>query len=500
MFILPHSVDLDFGRRPYITYLIVVVCLAIHFFQQANRDAIQPVLLSYCESIYDESLSDSSLDWLKASKEECQFILDAMHSYPEKQRFFTLLTENDEIHQNYTYDDLLAITELIQKHYDKFSQEAPDSLDARLVYDPASLNPVKIFTSALAHADWWHVIGNLIFFVAFASILEILIGSSIKYILILSMIAIATHLTYSITTFINGTPVPTLGLSGVVMGMIGLSAYLMPHAKIRTFVWFFLYVRNLYIPAWILAAWYIGWDSYDLIANSDNGGVNLIAHVSGGITGYLIGWRWLKGRREEIQEELDDEIETRRSLRVDRSVMADTNRAGQKRIANQLREHYAKQKYNRYTDRLYQLVRSGNDSRAILLMLQDYDMYRGSAEIYETLFLEMAEQIHRRSIQCLGRLCIDLLLEERKYTNALAIADACFNGSKSFVLADPEDVVILACQAQKRQQYRLAYNLACNAQVQYGKNIDVERCQAMTAELLKYYLVEIDTLSAAETA
>ncbi len=136
----------------------------------------------------------------------------------------------------------------------------------------------------LAHGDWWHLPGNLIFFLAFAPSVELLLQSSVKYVATIIAISFVTAVTYSISTFIQGAPVPTLGLSGVVMGMIGLSAYLMPHAKIRTFVWFIVFVKNLYIPAWIFAVWYIGWDAFELFSNSDNVGVNLVAHVSGGIS------------------------------------------------------------------------------------------------------------------------------------------------------------------------------------------------------------------------
>ena len=344
---------------------------------------------------------------------------------------------------------------------------------------PSTLNPIKAITAVLSHGDWWDLIGNIIFFLAFAPAVEILIQSALKYVAIIIAIALVTAFTYSVSTLVDGTPTPTLGLSGVVMGIVGLSAYLMPKAKIRTFVWFLHFARNLSIPAWMLAVWYIGWDTWELFAYSDNGGINLVAHVSGGIAGYLIGVFWLKRCREEICEELEEEIEYRRSIRADRLGALSSDRSGQRRIANQWREHYAKQEYDRFVDRLYRCVKAGKDSEAIVLMLEDYDLYKDSAEIYETLFWEMNAYHHRRSMSCLGRLNIGELLQQRHYARAIAIAEACFEANASFTLAHPKDVVLLATQAYKQQHHSLANRLVDNAEAAYGAAIDLAQLQHM---------------------
>ena len=81
----------------------------------------------------------------------------------------------------------------------------------------------------------------------------------------------------------------TVGLSGVVTGMIGLFAFLLPHGRIRCYYWFVIFIGSVAVPAWALALWYIGGDIYKLFAYDDHGIVNVMAHVSGGIAGYLFG-------------------------------------------------------------------------------------------------------------------------------------------------------------------------------------------------------------------
>ncbi len=66
---------------------------------------------------------------------------------------------------------------------------------------------------------------------AFAPALEILIGSKIRYVRIMLFIAFVVGVCFSIAVMIGAMkPWPGLGCSGVAMGMIGLSAYLMNKA------------------------------------------------------------------------------------------------------------------------------------------------------------------------------------------------------------------------------------------------------------------------------
>ena len=55
--------------------------------------------------------------------------------------------------------------------------------------------------------------------------------------------------------------------------MIGLSAYLMPQAKIRVFWWWGFFGKTFFVRAWILAAYYLGFDLWTMITASDYGGI-----------------------------------------------------------------------------------------------------------------------------------------------------------------------------------------------------------------------------------
>jgi membrane associated rhomboid family serine protease len=62
-----------------------------------------------------------------------------------------------------------------------------------------------------------------------------------------------------------------------------------------------IFFGSVEIPAWALALWYIGGDINTLFASEDHGVVNVIAHVTGGIAGYLFGIILLQKVRSETR-------------------------------------------------------------------------------------------------------------------------------------------------------------------------------------------------------
>lgn len=493
MLILPHSTALDLEGHAYTTYAICLLCIIIFYFQYNNEIDVDNASWDYCESIYIPSLDEDSIDIMRSDTATCSQLINLYHT--DVEFLAPLLIESRVFFGLYHYaaqmDEMLKIT---QAHYDAFQKEAPASLNASLMYYPDSPNPFKMITSSLAHGDIFHIVGNLIFFLAFAPALELLIGNTLKYIGITLVIMFVTSVSYSLVTLIGSDyAIPSLGLSGVVMGMIGLSAYLMPNAKIRVFIWFFTFASNIYISAWILAAWYIGWDTWDLFTESDSGGINLIAHVSGGISGYLIGRYWLKDIREETRDDLDDEIEYQRSKRADKYNSYNLSFSGNRRyIDNKQQEKQFKKDYDEYMGRLHQHVSVHNDSEAIVLLLENYEFYLPHPEIYEEEFQRISEWGNSRTLLCLGRLCISQLLERKQYKRIIPILERCQLVTEEFMLANPDEVLLLAHPLIDLQQYEMARRLIHNAEQRYAKYIDATQCKLLEVKLLWHYLEKQD--------
>jgi membrane associated rhomboid family serine protease len=175
----------------------------------------------------------------------------------------------------------------------------PVDPDSKFAYDTSSWHPVHMLTASFAHADWGHIIFNLIFFFAFAAAVEAIAGPTAFLVFI-----VANSLIIGVTDSVVSTLLDnhhwTLGLSGVVMGMMGMFAYLLPHAKIRCYYWVIVIFGSIAVPGWTLALWYIGGDLYQLFTHDSHGGVNVLAHVAGGIAGYFYGFFFLKKARQRV--------------------------------------------------------------------------------------------------------------------------------------------------------------------------------------------------------
>jgi membrane associated rhomboid family serine protease len=147
-----------------------------------------------------------------------------------------------------------------------------------LAFHPDQLDPLKMFTSVFTHGDFWHLLGNLFFFYCFARTIEAEI-TFVGYLLAFMVFVLATNLAYA--TF-AATPIPTVGLSGVVWGFMGMFLFRYPREDIECWMWF---LGKVNIPA---ALFILGFFTFDVIAyRSSEVGVNYVAHFTGFAAGAL---------------------------------------------------------------------------------------------------------------------------------------------------------------------------------------------------------------------
>lgn len=495
MLILPYSTELRLAQLPYVTMFVMIVCIVVYQTQEDNRVVVSKAINDFCQSIQnnDSTIEKNKYDYMPTDIEACKYFIGLMHDLPDKENWieYNLAIFGDK----YTEDDLNKYAEHEVSYYDEFKIRAPKSLDSQLMSAPYLFSPFRMITSAISHASWMHIVGNLIFFFAFTPALELLSGSRIKFLGLMVLISVVCDISYSIVSILNDSPIPSLGLSGVVMGMIGFSAYMMPHAKIRTLCWFYFYVKIISVPAWILAVWYIGWDTYDLFSRTDNGGVNLIAHVSGGFSGYILGSFMFKEAKKSTQEILDDEIEFMRAKRQDYFGVMSTFKGDNRRIDSQKQEVINLKEISMKMDILYKYVMVGNTSDAMLLIIENYELQSESPEIYIDLFNEIGQWKKKKTYLCVGRIVINLLYEQKKYGRIFPILESCYTADSEFVLADPKTVLILAKLAIENNQNEVAYKLVKNAKERYQNYINQIDCILLEAKIL---WIDLDKANEAE--
>jgi len=298
---LPVKADFKLPRFPWLTTIVCALCFGIFLHQVNDWNKFESALYEFCgqsrsnitRMIFKEisgSPSDACLDVMYgiASSSNEQATIQKMISAMRPLKSFSV------------EDSRFYVSDMLNEELRNYHIRVPAHPDEGLAYYTETWNPLTMVASAFAHGSWSHIIFNLFFFVAFAATIEVLIGS-IAYIGLILVVSLFTGVFSSVSAIASGSHFSTLGLSGVVMGMMGLFAYLLPKGKIRCYYWVVIFFGSVAIPAWALALWYIGGDIFTLFASTDHGVVNVMAHVTGGIAGYLFGIIFLQKIRAETR-------------------------------------------------------------------------------------------------------------------------------------------------------------------------------------------------------
>jgi membrane associated rhomboid family serine protease len=117
---------------------------------------------------------------------------------------------------------------------------------------PGFPDQVTLITYAFLHADWWHLLGNMLFLWVFGDNVEDALGH-VKFVLFYlacAVLAALVHVAFNANAF-----GPLIGASGAVAGVMGAYILLFPHA--RVYVLFRIVVPiPLPLPAmWMLGVW-----------------------------------------------------------------------------------------------------------------------------------------------------------------------------------------------------------------------------------------------------
>jgi membrane associated rhomboid family serine protease len=146
---------------------------------------------------------------------------------------------------------------------------------------------LTVVTAMFLHASWLHLLGNMWFLWIFGDNIEDHLGH-FKYLLFYLCSGLAAALLH--TFFNSGSPVPSVGASGAIAGVMGAYFVLFPSARVLTLVPF-LFVFFLWLPAWIiLGYWFViqflsGAATSIAYSSQTGGGIAFWAHVGGFVAG-----------------------------------------------------------------------------------------------------------------------------------------------------------------------------------------------------------------------
>jgi len=301
MLFIPYKFDLGLARVPWLTILICIVCTGIYTQQYRNEIDFEKKSMMYCSrgltNVEQMAMEKTFGD---ASPYTCLDLMFELELASDPESVIAEYAANSEKFAGFSAgDSRLFIEDFLNDRFRGYKANVPVLKTKELWYVPDSWNPLTMVTSTFSHGSWDHLVGNLLFFYAFAAAVELIVGSLMFFAVIMAM-ALGTNVAYSLAMMSATNPLPTVGLSGVVMGMIAMLTYFLPTAKIRCFYWILIRFGTVAVSAFVLALIFIGIDVYTLITQEDLGGVNLIAHVSGAALGFLLGFAFFRAQKRQI--------------------------------------------------------------------------------------------------------------------------------------------------------------------------------------------------------
>ena len=143
-----------------------------------------------------------------------------------------------------------------------------------------------VFSSMFLHGGFLHVAGNMLYLWIFGANVEDTLGHA-RFTLFYLLSGVAAAAVHVMTA--PASPVPMIGASGAVSGVLGAYLLLFPHARVLTLVIFGFFWRVVSIPAVIvLGFWIVLQILNGLGALGEVGGVAWFAHVGGFFAGMLL--------------------------------------------------------------------------------------------------------------------------------------------------------------------------------------------------------------------
>jgi len=154
---------------------------------------------------------------------------------------------------------------------------------------PDHLRLTSLLTSMFLHAGWVHLIGNMWFLWVFGSHIEDVMGSG-RFLLFYLSCGVASAVVQLAMTL--HSPVPTLGASGAIAGVMGAFLVLYPRIRVNTLIFIVFFITTVEIPAaFMLIYWFVIQLVSGLFSSgnfNDSGGTAWFAHVGGFLCGLLL--------------------------------------------------------------------------------------------------------------------------------------------------------------------------------------------------------------------
>ncbi len=148
---------------------------------------------------------------------------------------------------------------------------------------------ITLFTGMFLHAGFMHLAGNMLYLWVYGNNVEHRLG-----VLAYPFWYLATGVAATLfqTLFNPGSPIPLVGASGAISGVLGFYLVWFPHHMVRVFLFLFpFYVGTVHLNATLVLALYLVVDNLlPFVLAPAGAGVAHGAHIGGFLAGMAIAW------------------------------------------------------------------------------------------------------------------------------------------------------------------------------------------------------------------
>jgi membrane associated rhomboid family serine protease len=153
---------------------------------------------------------------------------------------------------------------------------------------------ITLLTSIFMHGGWLHLIGNMLYLWVFGDNVEESMGHA-KYLIFYLVCGVLASLTH---IFMDPrSSIPAVGASGAISGVLGAYLVLHPHGQVRTLWIILLFIRIIYLPAWLVLGSYFLLQLAMVLYGGQESGIAVWAHIGGFVAGALLIFLFRNPRR-----------------------------------------------------------------------------------------------------------------------------------------------------------------------------------------------------------
>src|SRR4051794_2205434 len=169
-------------------------------------------------------------------------------------------------------------------------QSVPIGPGLSCLVDNDPINFLTPLTSMFLHGGWMHLLGNALFLWIFGNNVEDSMGR-LRFLLFYLLCGFAAAAAQVLAN--PASPVPMVGASGAISGVMGAYLMLYPRVRVKVLV-FVLFIFIIHVPAWLMLLWWIALQVLSALPQLNpmrpevSSGVAVFAHIGGFLAGILL--------------------------------------------------------------------------------------------------------------------------------------------------------------------------------------------------------------------